>query len=84
VVYHIYPSAPENASIAAARELPEVKTFLWFARFPVVRFWKEGDQAVVELVDLRFARAGRRPSAFTYRARFGADGRVVSKGWLRN
>jgi membrane-bound metal-dependent hydrolase YbcI (DUF457 family) len=84
VVYHIYPSAPENASIAAARELPEVKTFLWFARFPVVRFWKEGDQSVVELVDLRFARAGRRPSAFTYRARFGADGRVVSKGWLRN
>ncbi len=84
VVHHIYPNAPENAYTAAARELPEVKTVLWFARFPVVRFWKEGEQAIVEIVDLRFARAGRRPSAFTYRVRFGSDGRVLSKGWLRN
>ncbi len=84
VVHHIYPNAPPNAYTAAARELPEVKAVLWFARFPVVRFWKEGEQAVVEIVDLRFARAGRRPSAFTYRVRFADDGRVLSKGWLRN
>ncbi len=83
VVHHIYPNAPPNAYTDAARELPEVKTVLWFARFPVVRFWKEGEQAIVEIVDLRFARAGRRPSAFTYRVRFGSDGRVLSKGWLR-
>ncbi len=82
IEYHYYPAAPPNAYTAAARELPEVKTILWFVRFPVIRFWKEGEQAVVEIVDLRFVRAGRRPSAFTYHVRFAADGRVLSKGWL--
>lgn len=82
--YRYYPSAPANAYIAAARELSEMKTVLWFSRFPVIRFWEEGDQAVVEIVDLRFIRAGRRPAAFTYRVRFAADGRVLSQGWLKN
>ena len=45
-------------------------------------FPKEGNEAVVEASDLRFARmASTRPSAFTYRVRFGADGNVVSQGW---
>ena len=63
--------------------LPEVQKVLWFARFPVTRFHKEGDEAIVEISDVRFSRSSTgRPPAFTYRVRFGADGNVVSQGWV--
>ncbi len=81
--HRYFPDAPPNSFIEAARRLPEVQRVLWFDRFPVTRFRKEGPEAVVEISDLRFAR-GRSgaPSPFTYRVRFGADGSVVSQGWV--
>ncbi len=81
--HRYFPDAPPNSFIEAARRLPEVQRVLWFDRFPVTRFRKEGPEAVVEISDLRFAR-GRpgAPSPFTYRVRFGADGNVVSQGWV--
>src|SRR5215472_17370569 len=80
--HRYFPDAPPNSFIEAARHLPEVQKLLWFARFPVTRFHKEGEQAVVEISDLRFARARPgAPGAFTYRVRFGADGNVLSQGW---
>jgi len=49
----------------------------------VTRFHKEGDEAIVEISDVRFSRSSTgRPPAFTYRVRFGADGNVVSQGWV--
>jgi hypothetical protein len=64
--------------------LPEVQKVLWFARFPVTRFRKEADAAIVEISDLRFVETRRdRPAAFTYRVRFDADGNVVSQGWVK-
>jgi len=80
--HRYFPDAPPNSYIEAARRLPEVQKVLWFARFPVTRFHKEGEDAVVEVSDLRFARMmSSRPAAFTYQVRFGADGNVVSQGW---
>jgi hypothetical protein len=82
--HHYYPDAPPNSYIEAARRLPEVQKVLWFARFPVTRFRKEADIAIVEIFDLRFVETRRdRPAAFTYRVRFGADGGVVSQGWVK-
>lgn len=82
--YRYYPDAPENSYIDAARRLPEVQTVLWFARFPVTRFHTEGDEAVVEISDLRFPQTRPdRPASFTYRVRFARDGSVLSQGWLR-
>ena len=79
-----YPDAFPNQFIAQARQLPEVQKVLWFARFPVTRFHKEGDDAVVEFSDLRFPQIRRdRPASFTYRVRFAPDGTVLSKGWVR-
>jgi membrane-bound metal-dependent hydrolase YbcI (DUF457 family) len=78
-----YPDAFPNEFIAEARQLPDVQKVLWFARFPVTRFHKEGSDAIVEFSDLRFPQIRRdRPSAFTYRVRFAADGHVLSQGWL--
>ena len=79
-----YPDAIPNEFIEAARQLPEVQKVMWFARFPVTRFHKEGDQAVVEISDLRFPNTRRdRPAGFTYRVRFAANGTVLSQGWVR-
>jgi membrane-bound metal-dependent hydrolase YbcI (DUF457 family) len=82
--YRFYPDAPTNPYIEAAKRLPEVGTVLWFARFPVTRFHKEGDIAVVEISDLRFPQLRPdRPSSFTYRVRFAEDNTVLSQGWVK-
>ena len=84
LTYRFYPDAAPNPYIEAARRLPEVQTVLWFARFPVTRYHKEGDVAVVEISDLRFPQIRPdRPSSFTYRVRFAADGAVLSQGWVK-
>ena len=80
--HRYFPDAPPNSYIEAARRLPEVQKVFWFSRFPVTRFHKEGEEAIVEVSDLRFSRmVSSRPAAFTYEVRFGADGNVVSQGW---
>ena len=82
--YRFYPDAAPNPFIEAARRLPEVQTVLWFARFPVTRFHKEGDDAIVEISDLRFPQMRPdRPASFTYRVRFAPDGAVLSQGWVK-
>jgi len=79
-----YPDSFPNPWIEQARLLPEVQKVLWFARFPVTLFHKEGDDAVVEFSDLRFPHIRPdRPASFTYRVRFSGDGRVISQGWVR-
>jgi membrane-bound metal-dependent hydrolase YbcI (DUF457 family) len=85
VIQHtFFPDAFPNPFIEEARQLPEVQKVLWFSRFPVTRFYKEGPDAVVEIADLRFAQVRRdRPAAFTYRVRFAPDGTVLSQGWVR-
>lgn len=82
--YRYFPDAPRNAYIDEAKELPGVRKFLWFARFPVVRFRKLGGMAIVEFLDERFpqVRPGR-PAPFTYRVQFDAAGNVVSQGWAK-
>jgi hypothetical protein len=80
--HRYYPDAPPNSYIEEAKRLPEVQKVLWFARFPVTRFHKEGSEAIVDIFDVRFSRtATSRPPAFTYRVRFGPDGSLLSQGW---
>lgn len=82
--YNYFPDAPGNSLIEQARQLPEVQKVLWFDRFPVTRFHKEGVDSVVEILDLRFPQIRRdRPASFTYRVRFDATGNVISQGWER-
>jgi hypothetical protein len=84
ISYSFYPDAFPNSYIEAAKGLGEVQTVLWFSRFPVTRFHQEGDQAIVEIADLRFPQIRRgRPASFTYRVCFGRDGGLLSKGWVR-
>ncbi len=70
------PKGPRNGPVARAEEVPAVKTFLWFARFPVVTFREEGARQVVEYQDLRFAHSLRRRPAFLLRVILGPGGVV--------
>jgi hypothetical protein len=84
IVHTYYPDAPTNSFTEKAHTLPEVQQFFWFARFPVTRFHKEGSEAVVEFLDVRFPQLRRdRPPSFEYRVRFSADGEVLSQGWVK-
>jgi len=81
--HHYYPDASANSYIEVAKRLPEVQKVLGFSRFPVTRFHKEGDVAIVEISDIRFAQTRRdRPAPFTYRVRIGTNGVVLSQGWV--
>lgn len=85
LIYNYFPDAPANSWIQQARQLPEVQKVLWFDRFPVTRFHKEGEEAVVEILDLRFAKVRPdRPASFTYRVRFDSAGKLVEQGWVRD
>ena len=78
-----YPDSPPNEYIEVARDLPEVQKVLWFERFPVTQFHKEGEDAIVEFSDKRFPQMSRdRAAAFTYRVRFHGDGKEITQGWV--
>jgi membrane-bound metal-dependent hydrolase YbcI (DUF457 family) len=80
--YKYFPDAPTNNFVQRARQLPEVQKVLWFDRFPVTRFHKEGTEYVVEILELRFPPIrSDRPSSFTYRVQLDAGGNVISQGW---
>jgi inner membrane protein len=86
--------APESATRAAARALPEVRSYFDFARFPVETVTvAEDGSAEYTIQDVRFlpffngplgrddgGRATREP--FFYRVRFDASGRPVERGFL--
>jgi membrane-bound metal-dependent hydrolase YbcI (DUF457 family) len=84
IEHRYYPDAIPNPYIDRAKRLPEVQTVLWFSRFPVTRFHKEGSDAIVEIYDARFPQVARdRPASFTYRVKMDESGAVLSQGWER-
>ena len=84
IEHTFYPDAPPNPLIEKARSLPNVQKFLWFARFPITRFHKEGSEAVVDFLDVRFPQIRRdRAPSFEYRVRFADSGDVLSQGWTK-
>jgi membrane-bound metal-dependent hydrolase YbcI (DUF457 family) len=84
IEHRYYPDAFPNQYIDAANRLPEVQKVLWFSRFPVTRFHKEGSTAIVEISDMRFPQVRRdRPASFTYRVTMEESGQVISQGWVK-
>jgi membrane-bound metal-dependent hydrolase YbcI (DUF457 family) len=85
IEHRYYPDAIPNQYIDAAKGLREVQEVLWFSRFPVTRFHKEGSDAIVEISDIRFQQLRKdRPASFTYRVQMDETGKVVSQGWVRD
>ena len=83
--FRFIPDSPPDEYIAKALQLPTVKLYLSFARFPSVQSFRDGNQHVVELGENRFQDGRRRgPQPFTYEVIFDADGTVAAEGWLTN
>ena len=70
------PKGPLNGPVARAAQVGAVKTFLWFARFPVVSLREENGRHVVEYRDLRFAHSLRRRPPFLLRVVLSQSGSV--------
>lgn len=77
--------APPNPYVEQAYQLATVKTFLGFARFPMVRYHREGDREVVDFSDFRFFSYDRRRPVhpFTYQVVLSVDGKLIEQGWLQ-
>ena len=63
------PRGERNGLAREIATLPPVRTFLWFARFPVATIRQENGRHVVEYQDLRF------PQRFLFRLRVFVNGR---------
>ncbi len=79
----IADNAP-NSYLEAARQIPAVQKYLWFARFPVFRFTHQGDRAFIQMSDLRFFGRRSNSSPFTFVVTFDSSGRVIEQGWAKD
>jgi len=83
-VFYFIPDSPPDVYTLHAFEMPEVRLYWQFARFPVIRSFEDDDgNHVVELGENRSsARGPRGPQPFTYRVVFDDAGKVIEQGWL--
>jgi inner membrane protein len=80
--YSVWEKRDDSPWVEQALRLDGVKTFYWFARFPVARY-RGGENGIhrVEFFDLRFgAISNIRP--FLYVVDFGENGQVSFQGFL--
>ncbi len=76
---------PPESYRSTLAQLEEVRTYLWFARFPVVRYRTERGRHVVEFFDLRFfPRDASTPAPFQYRVVMNEGGEVLEQGWVED
>ena len=79
-----FPTAPPDTALANAFALPDVQTYLWFARFPVAKELHTGGNTVIEISDIRFKlRLQATVPSFTYRVTFDPAGNVIKQGMGR-
>jgi membrane-bound metal-dependent hydrolase YbcI (DUF457 family) len=75
--------SPPNQYTEAALALPDVRTFLWFARFPRILYSQRDDIEIVDFRDLRFLRPHNpEPPPFTFRVILTPKGELVDEGWM--
>ena len=84
-VFHFSPDSSPDVFTARALELPEVRLYWTFARFPLIQSLTEGSDHIVEFGENRFVSRRRQgPQPFTYGVVFDSSGNVIEEGWLTN
>ena len=83
--FYYIPDSPPDAFIQRAFQLPEVRLYWDFARFPSIHSFVEENHHIVELGENRFG-SGRRssPQPFTFEVAFDNSGKVIEEGWVTN
>jgi inner membrane protein len=84
LTYRSWTRNENSPWVKRALTLDGVKTYLWFARFPVIRYEKRADDHHrVTLFDLRFSAVkGRKP--FKYEVIFNSEGAVIFQGFHKD
>jgi uncharacterized protein len=81
--WSFFADSPPSKACAEALELPDVQTYLWFARFPVVQTFEQNGNSVVDFLDLRFSmRRQQGPRPFTFRVILDPQGRLIEDDWV--
>jgi membrane-bound metal-dependent hydrolase YbcI (DUF457 family) len=74
--------SPPDSFIARALQLPEVRLYWGFARFPVIRSFSQDGEHLVDFDENRFiTRHTRGPAPFSYRVIFDQAGNPIEEGW---
>lgn len=82
--FRFFADSRQNRYTREAAQLEPVRTFLWFARFPVMHFGAVGPENLVEYTDLRFFSGANRGSMpFTFGVLFDSEGKMLKYGWER-
>jgi inner membrane protein len=74
------PRGQDVAEVRAVKDIPEVRTYLWFARFPVVQTSRDGLLRILTFSDLRFGEVPGRRRPFVLRV-IEAPGRSPQVRW---
>jgi membrane-bound metal-dependent hydrolase YbcI (DUF457 family) len=81
--FRFFPDSPQNRYTREAEQLEPVRTFLWFARFPVMHFVATDGQFFVDYSDLRFfSGVNEQPLPFTFYVSFDSEGKMLNYGWI--
>jgi membrane-bound metal-dependent hydrolase YbcI (DUF457 family) len=81
--FKFWRSSPPNRYTQEALMLEPVRTYLWYARFPVTHFTSGGGEYFVWYSDLRYFTGEGRPTPFTFYVSFDSDGEMLKYGWVR-
>ena len=74
--------SPPNDFVARAMQLPEVRLYWGFARFPLIHTYTDDGEHVVEFIENRFvAHRKDAPPPFSYRVGFDDAGNLIEEGW---
>lgn len=77
--------SPPDSYTARALDLPDVKLYWTFARFPLVRTTTEDDRHIVDFLENRFiTRRTSGPPPFSYRVVFDDSGDLIEEGWQQD
>lgn len=79
--YRFVSAGPSNRYVEAARQLPAVRVYLEFARFPFVVGREERGEYIVEFKDMRFSPGRETSPWFVYRVTLDAAGRAQTERW---
>ncbi|MGH9710098.1 MAG: hypothetical protein ACRD37_06095, partial [Candidatus Acidiferrales bacterium] len=81
--FRFLANSPPNRFTSEALKLEPVRTYLWFARFPVMHFVERGNANTVEYADPRFfAGSTDEPIPFSFAVIFDSQGKLIHVGWL--
>lgn len=82
--FRFWPDAAQNRYTQQAAQLEPVRTYLWYARFPVMNSTATDGKHVIWYSDLRFFTGDDHAMPFTFYVSLDSEGKMLDYGWVRS